>query len=201
MDATSRCVPRQGKETRLPMPSNAHRRGWQTTPADCPGSLTPSASSTVQVCPCGRDRCSVCIRIIDGARGLSRVVAQPNPAATPHLSRPPARGPTAPARARYRLRAPKRRRQPRQAGVRLSGHPRCPPPTRSAVPPPHPAAPPAAPGPAPRTRRTAARWRLPRSPRPRGAARPAALGRRSGCVRPTGRRPPWTSRARSWRSG
>ena len=89
-DATIRCVPRQGKETRLPMPSNEHRRGWQTAPASCPGSLTPTASSTVQVCPCGRDRCFGYLHIIGCPPGLSRVSAKPTRSATP-IFRPPRR--------------------------------------------------------------------------------------------------------------
>jgi hypothetical protein len=59
------------------MPSYPHRPGWQTAPASCPGSLTPTASSFVQVCPCGRDRCLVCTHIIEGPPGLSRVAAKP----------------------------------------------------------------------------------------------------------------------------
>jgi len=76
-EGTIRSVPRQGKETQLPMPSYPHRPGWQTAPASCPGSLTPTASSVVQVCPCGRDRCLVYLHIIGGPPSLSRVDAKP----------------------------------------------------------------------------------------------------------------------------
>jgi len=62
----------------LPMPSNEHRRGWQTAPASCPGSLTPTASSTVQVCPCGRDRCLDYLHIIGCPPGMSRAAAKPD---------------------------------------------------------------------------------------------------------------------------
>jgi len=71
------------------MPSNAHRRGWQTTPASCPGSLTPTASSIVQVCPFGRDRCLGYLHIIGSPSRLSRVADKPGLPFRPGFGPPP----------------------------------------------------------------------------------------------------------------